>query len=64
MKALLTASTRGDPMCPLLWTTRSIRNLASELARSGHNVSRTLVFELLHDLGYSLQADSKTKAGK
>jgi transposase len=62
LKALLAASTRGDPMCPLLWTTRSIRNLVAELARSGHEVSRTLVYELLHDLGYSLQANSKTNS--
>lgn len=63
LKALLAASTRGDPMCPLLWTTRSVRHLVAELARSGHVVSRTLVCELLHDLGYSLQANSKTKEG-
>ena len=64
LKALVAASTRGDPMSPLLWTTRSLRNLVKELTRKGHKVSRTLVGELLHDLRYSLQANSKTKEGK
>jgi hypothetical protein len=47
----------------LLWTTRSLRNLVKELSKLGHKVSRTVVGELLHDLGYSLQANSKTKEG-
>jgi transposase len=63
LKVLVAASTRGDPTSPLLWTTRSVRNLVRELARMGHEVSRTLVCTLLHDLGYSLQANSKTKEG-
>ena len=63
LKALVDPSTRGDPMGPLLWTTRSLRNLVKELSELGHKVSRTVVGELLHDLGYSLQANSKTKEG-
>jgi transposase len=59
LKALVDPSTRGDPMGPLLWTTRSLRNLVKELSKLGHKVSRTVVGELLHDLGYSLQANSK-----
>ena len=30
---------RGDPMSPLRWTTKSLRHLAEELSRSGHQVS-------------------------
>ena len=63
LKALVDPSTRGDPMGPLLWTTRSLRNLVKELSKLRHKVSRTVVGELLHDLGYSLQANSKTKEG-
>jgi hypothetical protein len=63
LKALVDPSTRGDPMGPLLWTTRSLRNLVKELSKLGHKGSRTVVGELLHDLGYSLQANSKTKEG-
>ena len=47
----------------LLWTTRSLRNLAQELAKKGHKVCPTVVGELLRDTGYSLQANSKTREG-
>ena len=37
--------------------------LAGELAKLGHSISYPVVAELLHDLGYSLQANQKTKEG-
>src|SRR5438552_1045591 len=55
--------TRGDPMQPLLWMTRSLRNLANELANKGHQVCPTVVGDLLRGMGYSLQANSKTREG-
>ena len=63
LKRLVAPSTRGDPGKPLLWTSRSLRNLAGELARQGHRVCPRVVGELLRGLGYSLQANSKTKEG-
>ena len=63
LKKLVEPSTRGDPMQPLLWTSLSLRKLASTLAAQGHRVSATVVGELLHGLGYSLQANSKVKEG-
>ncbi len=63
LKSLVEAVTRGDPMRPLLWTTRSLRNLVSELARKGHTVCPTVVGDLLRGMGYSLQANSKTREG-
>ena len=39
LRALIEGTTRGDPMSPLLWTCKSVRRLAEELARSGHSVS-------------------------
>jgi transposase len=63
LKALVEPSTRGDPMQPLLWTSVSLRKLASALAEKGHKVSASVVGELLHGLGYSLQANSKVKEG-
>ena len=55
--------TRGDPESPLRWTSKSVRRLADELQKQGHKVSAWLVAELLRDLGYSLQANSKTMEG-
>ena len=53
----------ANPISPLRWTTRSVRNLAAELRRGGHAVSHQTVSELLHDMGYSLQANRKTLEG-
>ncbi len=63
LEALIEPTSRGDPESPLRWTTRSVRNLADELGRQGHAVSHQTVSELLHDLGYSLQANRKTLEG-
>lgn len=54
---------RGDPESSLRWTCKSVRNLADELKRQGHKISYPVVAELLHELGYSLQSNRKTKEG-
>lgn len=63
LKRLVEPVTRGDPMQPLLWTARSLRNLVKEVASKGHRVCPTVVGGLLRDMGYSLQANSKTREG-
>jgi Rhodopirellula transposase DDE domain len=60
---LVEASTAGDPMSYLLWTNKSTRNLADELARQGYTVSQVTVARCLRELGYSLQANVKTIEG-
>jgi hypothetical protein len=61
--ALVEPTSRGDPQSPLLWTCKSVRRLAQELQAQGHQVGRTLVSELLDDMGDSLQANRKTREG-
>ena len=63
LERLIEPLTRGDPESPLRWTCKSTRQLAAELQRQGHQVSHVTVAELLHELGYSLQANSKTIEG-
>src|SRR6266853_1336154 len=63
LETLVEPTTRGDPESPLRWTCRSVRRLAQALQAQGHQVSRTLVAELLNTAGYSLQANCKTKEG-
>ena len=63
LERLVEPTTRGDPESPLRWTCRSVRQLAQQLERREHHVSHQLVSELLHDLGYSLQANRKTIEG-
>src|SRR6266853_773879 len=55
LEALVEPTTRGDPRAPLRWTCKSVRRLAQALQAQGHQVSRTLVAELLNAAGYSLQ---------
>lgn len=63
LEALVEPLTRGDPMSPLRWTCKSTRQLAEALCQQGHPISAPTVATLLHDLGYSLQANTKTLEG-
>lgn len=51
-------------MSPLLWTSKSTRNLVEALTASGHDLSHQTVGRLLADLGYSLQVNRKTEEGR
>ena len=64
LEDLVDPVTRGDPMSPLRWTCKSAAKLAEGLQSGGHAVSERTVNRLLHDLGYSLQANRKTIEGR
>lgn len=61
---LMEPVTRGDPESPLLWTSKSLRKLADELAAHGYHLSYRVVGEFLKAEGYSLQANRKRDEGK
>ena len=61
--SLVSPDERGDPMSPLRWTCKSLRRLAAELTQRGHQVSHTVVGELLKQCNFSLQANRKTREG-
>jgi transposase len=63
LERLVEPTTRGEPESPLRWTCKSVRKLATELGQRGHRVSHQWVATELHDLGYSLQANRKTREG-
>jgi len=63
LEKLIDPTERGDPESPLRWTLKSLRHLAKELKRMGHQTSHRMVAKILHDLGYSLQANRKTLEG-
>ena len=63
LEKLIEPVTRGDPESPLRWTCKSVRRLSEELQRRGHATSHRMVAELLHEMGYSLQANTKTMEG-
>jgi transposase len=63
LESLLESTTRGDPQAALQWTCKSVRQLTEELKRMKHQVSHQVIADLLHELGYSLQANRKTREG-
>jgi hypothetical protein len=64
LEELIAPETRGDPMSPLRWTCKSTRQLSEALAQRGLTASYHVVGQMLHHLGYSLQANAKTLEGK
>jgi hypothetical protein len=63
LERLVEAGSRGDPESLLRWTSKSVRHLAGGLREQGHSVHFTTVAKLLGLLGYSLQANVKTREG-
>jgi Rhodopirellula transposase DDE domain len=61
---LLEATTTGDPMSALKWTSKSTRTLAAEVTRRGHPVSAGTVGQLLEELEYSRQGNVKRLEGR
>ncbi len=61
---LVHPDTRGNPMSLLRWTSKSSTNLAKDLVAKGYEVSSRTVLRLLHQLGYSLQANAKVTEGR
>ncbi|MFL6226622.1 MAG: ISAzo13 family transposase [Actinomycetes bacterium] len=64
LERLVDGDSRGDPEQPLRWTAKSVRTLADALRELGHRVSFRTVARLLRGLGYSLQANAKTREGR
>jgi hypothetical protein len=63
LNELVQSSIRGDPEAALLWVSKSQRHLSAALAELGFTAGQKLVGRLLKRLGFSLQANSKTREG-
>ncbi|MFL5284119.1 MAG: ISAzo13 family transposase [Rhodopila sp.] len=63
LTALVQSSIRGDPEAPLRWVSKSQRRLSAALAKPDFTAGPKLVGRLLKRLGFSLQANSKTREG-
>jgi len=62
--ALVQDSARGDPESPLVWTAKSTKKLAGELTAAGHRCSPQTAWRLLHQEGFSTQANAKVTEGR
>jgi len=63
LNELVQSSIRGDPEATLVWVSKSQRHLSAALAERGFTVGQKLVGRLLNRLGFSLQANAKTREG-
>jgi len=63
LRSIVDETTAGDPMSPLKWTSKSTRTIAEKLTRCGHPVSSVTVGRCLEEMGYTLQANVKTREG-
>jgi len=64
LERLMEPLSRGEPDSALRWTLKSVRRLSDELVKMGHQTSHRMVAQLLHELGYSLQANQKVREGE
>jgi len=58
---ILEENTAGDPMSKLKWTNKSTYTIAKELTSKGKNISEVTTGRIIKQLGYSLQANIKSK---
>jgi len=63
LEALIEPATRGDPESPLRWTSKSAAKLTGALREAGHDVAESTVRLQVKALGYSMQANRKTREG-
>src|SRR5215831_1480072 len=64
IERIVDPATRGDPMAPLKWTSKSLSHIVSELSLQGYSVRTTTVSKVLQEkLEFSLQALRKTREG-
>ena len=63
LKRLVEPATRGDPTRTLRWTSKSLRHLSRALKERGHSACPHVIADALRELGYSLQANRKTREG-
>ena len=58
---ILEENTAGDPMSKLKWTNKSTYSITNDLRTKGQNISEDTTGRLIKSLGYSLQANIKSK---
>src|SRR3989344_8537066 len=58
---ILEENTAGDPMSKLRWTNKSTYSITNELKNKGQNISEDTTGRVIKKLGYSLQANIKSK---
>ena len=64
LRDLLAASTRGDPVVAVTWTTLSLREIVRQMAARGHRCEKDALARMMREDGYSLQGNSRVIEGR
>ena len=64
LKNLIESSIRGDPESELLWVSKSAPKILVGLKKKNYKIGVRTISKLLKKMGYSLQANRKTKEGE
>ena len=64
LRDLLEASTRGDPMVAVTWTTLSLQEIVRQMAARGHRCEKDALARMMREDGYSLQGNSRVIEGR
>jgi hypothetical protein len=63
LERLVDPTIKGDPESHLRWTSKSARHLTEALKLQGYKICPQTTVNLLHQLGYSLQVNQKSREG-
>ena len=64
LRDLVEPSIAGSPQSSILWVSRSLRHLENEMNASGYAISYAKIGNILHDEGFNLKGNKKTREGK
>ena len=64
LRDLLAASTRGDPVVAVTWTTLSLREIVRRMAARGRRCEKDALARMMREDGYSLQGNSRVIEGR
>jgi hypothetical protein len=63
LESIISPHTRGDPMNPLKWCSKSLRKISAAMKAKGYSISHVTVEKYLLANNYSLQSNRKTDEG-
>ena len=64
LRELVEPSTAGNPQSSIIWVSKSLRHLETEMNASGYAISYAKIGNILHDEGFNLKGNKKTREGK
>jgi hypothetical protein len=63
IESIISPYTRGDPMNPLRWCSKSLRKISAAMKDKGYSISHVSIEKYLLENHYSLQSNRKTDEG-